>query len=128
MTEPGDDADARAELRRYLAAEGVPAEIIAEYEKQGWLTSAGADAVLHGAREYTTEEAATRAGISPDAFEQAYQAAGLAVPDRDVKAWSDEDVTLMFAFGAAAELFGLPAMPQFARVLGASLARLAEAS
>src|SRR3954471_19553900 len=124
----GDDPDVRSELRRYPPAEGGPAQIVAEYEKQGWLTSAGADAVLHGAREYTTEEAATRAGISPDAFEQAYQAAGFAIPSRDVKAWSDEDVTLMFAFGAAAELFGLAAMLQFARVLGASLARLAEAS
>jgi class 3 adenylate cyclase len=124
----GDDADVRSELRRYLAAEGVPAEIVAEYEERGWLTSAGADAVLHGAREYTTEEAAARAGISSDAFEQAYQAAGFGIPSRDVKAWSEEDVTLMFAFGAAAELFGLPAMLQFARVLGASLARLAEAS
>jgi class 3 adenylate cyclase len=124
----GGDSDPRAELRAYLASEGVPAEIIAEYDERGWLTSAGADAVLHGARVYTTDEAAARAGISPDAFEQAFQAAGLAVPDRDVKAWSDEDVSLMFAFGAAAELFGLPAMLQFARVLGASLARVAEAS
>src|SRR5204863_1070769 len=42
--------------------------------------------------------------------------------------WSDEDVELMAAFGAAMQLFGTAPMLQFARVLGASLARLAEAS
>jgi class 3 adenylate cyclase len=73
-------------------------------------------------------EAAAAAGTSPDHVERLRIASGLPPVARDEPACTEADVETFRNFAAAASLFGDDATVQFVRVLGASLARIADAA
>ncbi len=73
-------------------------------------------------------EAARRASIDVDLATRIYRACGLVVPEEGARTLTDEDIEVLGAFGAGAQIFGEEMILQMVRVIGASSARIAEAS
>jgi adenylate cyclase len=116
------------ELLRYLDERGIGlAEMIAR-AADGTLTRAPVDAVLRPRRRLHLADAAAASGLSTTQVEQAWLAFGLPRPDADQSRYDDEEVELLRAMALGEQLLGPDAMAQLARVMGQSLARLAEAA
>src|SRR5262249_61691713 len=73
-------------------------------------------------------EVAALVGMSPERVEEVRFAAGLPPVDPDAPLSSPEDSRGFTTFVAAAQLFGEQPVRRFARVMGSSLARIAEAA
>jgi len=71
-------------------------------------------------------EAARRAGIDVDLAARIYRACGLVVPADGARTLTGEDVEILGAFAAGAQIFGEDMILQMVRVIGASSARIAE--
>ena len=71
-------------------------------------------------------EAARRAGIDVDLATRIYRACGLVIPAEGASTLTDEDVEILAAFAAGAQIFGEEMILQMVRVIGASSARIAE--
>jgi len=76
----------------------------------------------------TREEAAAAAGIEPERVDRIWRAAGLPNADPGTPYFSDLDVEILRAFAVGSELFGEEAVSRFTRVMGTSLASIAEAA
>lgn len=80
----------------------------------------------HGA-EWSRRELAERTGVPLTMIESVWRAAGFPDPGPDAKVTGRADVPVYQAFAAAAELFGTDAVLQMTRVIGAAVARVADA-
>jgi adenylate cyclase len=76
----------------------------------------------------TREDAAAAAGIEPERVDRIWRAAGLPNADPGTPYFSDLDVEILRAFAVGSELFGEEAVSRFTRVMGTSLASIAEAA
>jgi len=92
------------------------------------LVSSGGDKRLRRPRTLTRSEVSERSGLTPEQVDRAWLAAGLAVVPEGERGFAEDDVPLLSAFAMASELFGYEAVLQITRVLGASLARIADAA
>lgn len=120
MDEPVD------ELTEFLLGLGATRE---EIEAAGDEASGLASTViLRGTGErFSRAEAARRAGVSVDTVARVGRAAGLPDPGPDALAYNDDDVELLRIFDAGSQLLGADAVTQLVRVIGTSLARIADA-
>lgn len=75
----------------------------------------------------TIAEASTRSGLPEDKLREFTRAAGFSMPGPDDRVFSEGLVTLVTTMAAADRLFGEEAVLQLVRVMGASMARLANA-
>jgi adenylate cyclase len=122
------DADERLELLGYLDQRGIGLDEMVARAADGTLTRAPVDAVLRPRRPLHLADAAAASGLSATQVEQAWLAFGLPRPDPDESRYDDHEVELLRAMALGQQLLGPDAMAQLARVMGQSLARLAESA
>jgi len=122
------NARERAALIEYLHGLGFTAEEMVEAERQGRLFGLSGDALQRSGRPiYTLREAADRLSVSADELAVAWHALGLSVADTDQPVFSQVDVDGLAAWVALKTAVGEDPTQTLLRVLGASMARLAEA-
>jgi class 3 adenylate cyclase len=122
------DARERAGLIEYLAGLGFTADEMVEAERQGRLFGLAGDALLwSGPQVYTLRTAADSIGVDLADVEHAWAMLGLTVADPDTPALSQADVDALATWVAMRMQMGPDAADGFLRVLGATVARLAEA-
>ncbi|HET6794876.1 MAG TPA: adenylate cyclase regulatory domain-containing protein [Acidimicrobiales bacterium] len=115
-----------AELRDYLRAAGATEEdIAAAGDVPGRLAGLAADLVLTEGANLSAADLAERAGTDPETVAAMWRLLGISVPDPDEALFSERDA----AFTAAAIELGTGVHgDELWRVLGSSLARVAEAA
>jgi adenylate cyclase len=118
----------RLALLEWLAGRGVTLEQMVRAQREGSLTGIAGDLALRSGPQFALAEVAERAGLTPARVEAIRFAAGLAPVDPDEPAFSEEDATSFAAFAVGAATFGEEATRRFSRVIGSSLARIAEAA
>jgi class 3 adenylate cyclase len=122
------DARARAGLIEYLVGLGFTADAMVEAERHGRLFGLAGDALLwSGPQIYTLRTAAESIGTTVEEVEHAWAMLGLTVADSDTPALSQADVDALATWVTMRMQMGPDAADGFLRVLGASVARLAEA-
>jgi class 3 adenylate cyclase len=122
------NARARADLIEYLDGLGFTADEMVEAERRGRLFGLAGD-VLHrsGPPDYSLRTAAEALDVPVEAVAQAWAMLGLTVADLDIPALSRADVDALATWVAMRAHMGADAASGLLRVLGASIARLAEA-
>ena len=122
------DARTRAGLIEYLARLGFTADQMVEAERQGRLFGLAGDALLwSGPQVYTLRTAADSIGVALEDVEHGWAMLGLTVADPDTPALSQSDVDGLATWVAMRTDLGNDAADGFLRVLGANVARVAEA-
>jgi class 3 adenylate cyclase len=122
------DAHARRPLIEYLDALGFTVEDMVEAEKQGRLFALAGDAIVSsGPRVHSLRSAAQSLHLPLADVEHAWAALGLTVADVDQLALSPADLDGLRTWADLAAVMGHDVALGVARVLGAGLARLAEA-
>jgi class 3 adenylate cyclase len=118
----------RADLIKYLDGLGFTVEEMAEAERRGRLFGLAGDVVLwSGPPIYTIATAAEELGISTDDVARAWALLGLTVAGPDIPALSQADVDALATWLALKAAVGENGAHGLLRVLGATMARLAEA-
>ncbi|ORV50915.1 hypothetical protein AWC02_03630 [Mycolicibacter engbaekii] len=121
------DARTRAGLIEYLDALGFTAEEMVQAELQGRLFGLAGDAVgRSGPPTYTLQSAAEALDVPVAEVAQAWRMLGLTVPRPDTPALSQADVDALATWRQMRSNLG-ESVDGFLRVLGATMARLAEA-
>jgi hypothetical protein len=122
-------ADTRLELLQYLVERGATEDELiaaARDDRLPWL------AIEIMRRQFapriTSRELAESGAIDLEAFGRVWRAAGLPAFDPDARVLFDSDREVFAAFTAGAAVFGEEATLQFTRVVGASLATIADAA
>ena len=122
------DAVGRLALLEYLASIGAQIDdfaLVGSNEIPSVATLVG----LFPSRELIgIDEAASRAGVTPEFVRRVWRAAGFAVPDGDDTQLLAGDVNLFEGLNAGVALLGEESTMQFVRVLGACAARVADAA
>jgi class 3 adenylate cyclase len=129
LYDPDDPGAAeRLELLEYLADEGVTVGEMVEGCANGRLNAAAGDALLrkHQPR-LTLDELSELTGVAPDMILAAWSALGFPEPPPGARLWWPSDAAIFTAMAGGAELFGIDRIEQFSRVIGTSMARLADA-
>ncbi len=122
------NARERAALIEYLDGLGFTAEEMVEAESRGRLFGLAGDALQRSGRPiYTLRAAAEELGVPVEELAHAWSALGLSAPDSDQPVFSQVDVDGLTAWAAMKSAVGDEATLTLLRVLGASMARLAEA-
>jgi class 3 adenylate cyclase len=122
------DARGRAGLIEYLTELGFTADQMVEAERRGRLFGLGGDALLlSGPQVYTLRTAADAIGVALEDVEHGWAMLGLTVADPDTPALSQADVDGLATWVALRMQMGPDAADGFLRVLGANVARVAEA-
>jgi adenylate cyclase len=122
------DAAERLELLEWLAAHGVGVADLVEARAPGGLPALVGDVTLRPFPRLNLSQLATRAGIPPERIDAIRLAAGLPPVGPDEPAFSEDDAATFAAFAVGAAQFGDEAIRRFTRVMGASLAAVAEAA
>ncbi|UMB71597.1 adenylate/guanylate cyclase domain-containing protein [Mycobacterium paraterrae] len=122
------DAQARAGLLEYLASLGFTVDDMAQAERRGRLFGLAGDALLQsGPQTFTLRTAAQSLAVPVTDVEYAWAMLGLTVEDSDTPALTQADVDALGTWIAMRARLGHDAADGYMRVLGAALARLAEA-
>jgi class 3 adenylate cyclase len=122
------DAQARSGLIRYLTGLGFSADEMVDAERRGRLFGLAGDAVLRsGPVAFSLRTAADSIGAPVHDIEHAWAMLGLTVGDLDTPMLSQADVDSLATWVAMRARMGDDAADGYLRVLGASVARLAEA-
>jgi adenylate cyclase len=89
----GEAREARLDLLKRLADDGVPLEELKRATEEGRLALLPVERALEdeGPR-YTLEEVVERSGVDPDFFDAALRAIGIAQPEPGERAFGEEDV------------------------------------
>jgi len=122
------DARSRAGLIEYLTGLGFTTDEMVEAERNGRLFGLAGDALLwSGPQVYTLRTAADAIGVALADVEHGWAMLGLTVTDPDTPTLSQADVDGLATWVAMRAQMGEDAADGFLRVLGATVARLAEA-
>jgi class 3 adenylate cyclase len=122
------NARKRAGLIEYLDSLGFTAEDMVDAERRGRLFGLAGDVLQWSGRPtYSLCTAAEALGVPVEDVTQAWTMLGLAVADPEQPALSDADVEGLTAWVLAKSAWGEAAALSWLRVLGATMARLAEA-
>ncbi len=118
----------RADLIKYLDGLGFTVDDMVEAERRGRLFGLAGDVLAWSGRPiYTVRAAAEELGISAEDVAHAWALLGLTVAGPDVPALSQADVDALSAWVAFKAVVGEDGADGLLRVLGAAMARLAEA-
>lgn len=120
------DAVDRLALLEWLTEQGLSLDELVEAAERKRLTGVVGDRIIRPGKRLQLAEIVERTGITADRVQQIRRASGLSTALPDDKVFTEADVELLVAFEFAVALFGEQAGFQFVRVLGQSLARLAE--
>ncbi|HYZ69426.1 MAG TPA: adenylate/guanylate cyclase domain-containing protein, partial [Mycobacterium sp.] len=122
------NARARADLIEYLDGLGFTADEMVEAERNGRLFGLAGDVLQRSGRPiYNLRTAADALGVPVDDVAHAWAVLGLTVADPEQLALSQADVDGLAAWVAMRDVVGADAALGWMRVLGAAMARLAEA-
>jgi class 3 adenylate cyclase len=122
------DAHNRAPLLEYLYGLGLTTDEMLEAERQGRLFALAGDVHLRSGRpEFSLRDAADKVGVTTEEVAHAWQVMGLTAEDVDQKILSQADVDAIATWAELCTRIGHDGMFGLLRVMGASLARLAEA-
>ena len=129
LLDPGNPrAGERRELLAWLEAQGCTLdELVAACASENLHSLAG-DRRLRPAPTLTREQVAERCGLTPEGVDRAWLAAGFPPPPHDTPYFHEEELALFSVVPMAADLFGEDTLLAFTRVMGTSLARIAEAA
>ena len=123
------NARQRVGLIEYLDSLGFTADDMIEAERRGRLFGLAGDALQWSGRPiHTLRSAAAALGVPDDELAHAWEALGLTVADPETPLLSQVDVDGLSAWATLRKVVGEDAALNLLRVLGASMARLAEAS
>ncbi len=118
----------RADLIKYLGELGFTVDEMAEAERRGRLFGLAGDVLQWSGRPvYTLQTAADELGLSADDVAHAWALLGLTVAGPDVPVLSQADVDALSTWVALKVVVGADGALGLLRVLGAAMARLAEA-
>ena len=118
----------RADLIKYLGELGFTVEEMAEAERRGRLFGLAGDVLAwSGPPTYTLQTASQALGLSAEEVARAWALLGLTVAGPDVPALSQADVDALATWAALKTVVGEDGALGLLRVLGAAMARLAEA-
>jgi len=118
----------RADLIGYLRELGFTVEEMAEAERRGRLFGLAGDVLQSsGSPVHTLQSAADELGLSPDDVAHAWSLLGLTVAGTDVPVLSQADVDALSTWVSIKKVLGEDGASGLLRVLGAAMARLAEA-
>ena len=122
------NAPARLALLEWLATRGVTIEQMVHAERQSSLTTLASDLSLRAGPRLTARDIASRHGLTVEQVLALSLAAGLPPRTPDDSVYSADDDVVFSSFVAASALFGEAATRRFLRVVGSSMARIAEAA
>lgn len=118
----------RAGLIKYLAGLGFTVDEMAEAERRGRLFGLGGDVLQwSGPPSHTAQTAAEALGVSTEEVSHAWGLLGLTIAGPDIAALSQADVDALATWVALKAIVGEAGASGLLRVLGAAMARLAEA-
>jgi adenylate cyclase len=126
-----DRAATLSRVRKFLLARGVSAQEIDEAEQKDLLDLLMADRLLIPAeRRYTEAEVSAQTGMPVDLARKFWRALGFADPQPDDRIFTDLDVEAIKTIKGllALGVTNLDNALQLARVIGSSMARIAEAN
>jgi class 3 adenylate cyclase len=118
----------RLELLEHLESRGVTIDEMLRALATGSLAGAVGDKLVDTVPTLTRDEAAARVGMTPEQVDRAWLSVGLPALPHEGLACAESDLILLQAFKLGIELLGFDAALQFGRVLGSSLARVADAA
>jgi class 3 adenylate cyclase len=122
------DPRERADLIKYLTGLGFTVDEMAEADRRGRLFGLAGDVLAWSGRPiYTLQTAADQLGLSADDVAHAWALLGLTVAGPDVPVLSQADVDALATWLALKGVVGEDGAFGLLRVLGAAMARLAEA-
>ena len=118
----------RLALLDWLAEQGATIDQMVDAQKRAHLTGLAGDLALRPGPRMTPSEFADKAGLTVEDVRRLALTIGRPVEDLQDPAFTPDDIEgyRMFALGAA--VFGEEAILRFTRVVGASLARIADAA
>lgn len=115
------------ELEDYLVSLGATPEDLEEHADE--LAPFASELLLRPEGErLTLAEAAERAGVPVEEATRLWLITGFAAPDPDARVTSEAEVAFFQMAAAAGFLFGEEAVLQLSRVIGSSMARIADAA
>lgn len=121
-------AEERLALLRLNAEFGVTVEEMVESRDEGRLALlAGRRINLGGATPLSLRDIAGRTDEPIELLARIWRATGFAEPDPDEPVYSEASLELLDLFRTASEVYGEDATIQLARVIGSSIARIADA-
>jgi adenylate cyclase len=127
LYDPGTPKAAeRLELLTWLSEQGIGLDELVDAASRSRLTGFAGDLVIRPGARLTLGDVTERSGLAAPRVGQIRSAAGLPIPSPEAAVFTDRDVDLFAAFELGVSLFGEAAMLQLMRVVGSSLARLAE--
>jgi adenylate cyclase len=118
----------RLALLEWLADRGLSIGQIAEAGAAGRLTAVAGELALRPGPRLSMVEVAEGTDLTVEQIRQLSLTIGLPVEDVDECIYTPGDVEVFKLFSAATELFPESSLAQFVRVLGSSLARIADAA
>ena len=123
-----ENAAERLELLEWLVERGASIERMVAANRIGMLTGVAADMVLRPGPRLSAREVAARHGLDVAYVTRISLALGLPPRSEDDPIYNEADAQLIAASVGGARLFGEEAALGFTRVVGSSLARIAEAA
>jgi class 3 adenylate cyclase len=125
--DPDDElAPARLELLEYLLELGATLDDLVA-ANPNFAAVASSVALRGPGPRLNAAEAARRAGVDLDVALGIWHAGGFPDPGPDARVYTEEDIDALRTFAAGAAFLGDDVMLQLARVMGSSLARIADA-
>ena len=122
------DAADRLALLEWLADRGLSIGQIAEAGAAGRLTAIAGELALRPGPRLSMVEVAEGTDLTVEQIRQVSLTIGLPVEDAHERIYTPGDVEVFKLFSATTELFPESSLAQFVRVLGSSLARIADAA
>lgn len=124
------DAASRLALIEWLSANGISIAQMQEALRGTGLSLTGlaADLKIRPGRRMSAREVATRTGLTVEQVLTLSLATGLPPRSAEEAVYTDDSIATMAAFSTATSIFGEDATLRFLRVVGSSLARIAEAA
>ena len=116
----------RLEMLDFLVSQGVTLTEIAAAERDARMGSVFTDRIA-GPATLTLEDVAARASLPPELVARVWRAAGFPDPEPGTAIFSESDADAVTVFSFSIGIFGEEAALQLVRVVGSSLARIAEA-
>lgn len=118
----------RLHLLRWLREQGFTVAQLRAAAETGDLPTLAGDAILRAGVHLTTADVARRTGIPVDRLVEVRRASGLEPVPPGVAVYTDDDVAAFAVLLEAATLFSWDELMLFLRVVGSSMARVADAA
>lgn len=118
----------RLALLDWLADHGVSLDQMVDAAAAGRLTAIAGDLALRPGDRLTMRDVADETGLTGEQIRQLSLTVGLPVDDLEEHIYTPHDVEVFRLFKGTTGLFPEPALMQFVRVVGSSLARMADAA